>query len=93
MIDLFYPAGPMAYRHGRLVTLLTPPQEAPQRTRRKGKDPAKAKARQARYRARMRADAVRHARHIQACRDWYAEHRNEEIARMRERRAARLDGK
>lgn len=84
MIDLFFPAGPQAYRHGRLVTPLggTRPE------RPKGRDPVKAAARRARYRARMRADPARHEKHVQACREWHKANHERSLAMARAWKAA-----
>ena len=86
MIDLFFPPSPQAFRKGRVHRIDS--SEPMDRKRPKGRDPAKAKARQARYRARMRADPVRHAKHVQACKDWHDAHREYSRAQARAWKAA-----
>jgi hypothetical protein len=85
VIDLFYPPMPTT-RHGRVVALLTPADELQPQKRSKGRDPARNKARQARYRAKMQADAVRYARHLEACKAWHQDNREEALAGMKARR-------
>lgn len=87
MIDLFFPGHPYIARKGRVVAPLTL-QDATEYARPKGRDPMKARARQARYRARMRADAARYAKKLAQNRAWHQAHREAEIAKMRARRAS-----
>lgn len=82
MIDLFYPPGPQAFRKGRVVAHFDDGNQ-PTKKRPKGRDPAKGRAKQARYRARMMADPARHEKHIAACKKWHDDNKAYSLAQAR----------
>jgi hypothetical protein len=88
MIDLFYPPQPTT-RKGRRVLGLTPAEEVAEYHRPKGRDPIKAKARQARYRARLRLDEARYEKYLEQRRQWHRDNREHALAQMKARRAAK----